>query len=187
MACLGLPGAEIANSVPTGDDDGHLDNVSLFFFLQNPFFPMKSLLRINLDSVDTFIHSLKFRQETTCLKGLPARRQGRLKWIFSESFFFFENGAWNIIGNLCELSVHSKNIWKKKERNGQELDLVQSANCVEKDAFLPVKSCSAVRIRVKFSVSNFGGNCFLLNGAHCCRLSKEDSFSAQLSEKVFLL
>ena len=61
--------------------------------------------------------------------------------------------------------------------------------CQKKCFFPPVKSSSVVRIRTEFSVSNFagGGNCFLLNGPHCCRLSKEDSFSAQLAEKVFSL
>ena len=61
----------------------------------------------------------------------------------------------------------------------------------EKVLFPPVKSSSlsVVRIRTEFSVSNFatGGNCFLLNGPHCYPLSKEDSFSAQLAEKVFSL
>ena len=42
-----------------------------------------------------------------------------------------------------------------------------SANCVRKMLFPPVKSCSVVRIRREFSVSNFAGNCsfFQMDGS----------------------
>ena len=51
--------------------------------------------------------------------------------------------------------------------------------------FIFFKTSSVVRIRSECSVSNFLGNCSLLNGPHCYWRSKEDSFSAKLPKKVF--
>ena len=51
--------------------------------------------------------------------------------------------------------------------------------------FPPAKTSPVVRVRSECSVSNFLGNCSLLNGPHCCWRSKEDSFSAKLPKKVF--
>ena len=72
------------------------------------------------------------------------------------------------------------------------LDLVRrggSANCVRKMLFPPVKSCSVVRIRPEFSVSNFAGNCsfFQMDGSLLLAFKGRFFFSSTARKSFFSL
>ena len=64
-----------------------------------------------------------------------------------------------------------------------------SANCVRKVLFPPVKSCSVVRIRPEFSVSNFAGNCsfFQMDGSLLLAFKGRFFFSSTARKSFFSL